>query len=148
MAGGHCGGFGEGRQQQDRIPSHKISNTVRSPDSRNGFSSVEGKAGGNGAQPVLSAAGEETVRPGFPVDPRKVLTVAGHHNWIMTAYTHFAVCYRIKESSGQQQVFTSPYLNWAIERAALNAKVVGGPHGDKDKMVAVASESSIILWSV
>lgn len=31
---------------------------------------------------------------------------------------------------------------------ALNAKVVGGPHGDKDKMVAVASESSIILWSV
>lgn len=31
---------------------------------------------------------------------------------------------------------------------ALNAKVVGGPHGDKDKMVAVASESSIILWSI
>lgn len=55
---------------------------------------------------------------------------------------------RIKESSGWQQVFTSPYLDWTIERVALNAKVVGGPHGDKDKMVAVASESSIILWSV
>lgn len=56
--------------------------------------------------------------------------------------------FRIKESSGWQQVFTSPYLDWTIERVALNAKVVGGPHGDKDKMVAVASESSIILWSI
>lgn len=55
---------------------------------------------------------------------------------------------RIKESSGWQQVFSSPYLDWTIERIALNAKVVGGPHGDKDKMVAAASESSIILWSI
>lgn len=56
--------------------------------------------------------------------------------------------YRIKESTGWQQVFTSPYLDWSIERIALNAKVVGGPHGDKDKMVAAASESRIILWSI
>ncbi|XP_073882736.1 BTB/POZ domain-containing protein KCTD3 isoform X6 [Macaca fascicularis] len=130
------------------IPSRKINNTVRSADSRNGLNSTEGEARGNGTQPVLSGTGEETVRLGFPVDPRKVLIVAGHHNWIVAAYAHFAVCYRIKESSGWQQVFTSPYLDWTIERVALNAKVVGGPHGDKDKMVAVASESSIILWSV
>lgn len=58
------------------------------------------------------------------------------------------ISHRIKESSGWQQVFSSPYLDWTIERVALNAKVVGGPHGDKDKMVAVASESSIILWSI
>lgn len=45
-------------------------------------------------------------------------------------------------------MFSSPYLDWTIERIALNAKVVGGPHGDKDKMVAAASESSIILWSI
>ncbi|XP_039739292.1 BTB/POZ domain-containing protein KCTD3 isoform X2 [Pteropus medius] len=109
------------------IPSRKVNNTTRSSaESRNGLNSTEG----------------------FPVDPRKVLIVAGHHNWIVAAYAHFAVCYRIKESSGWQQVFTSPYLDWTIERVALNAKVVGGPHGDKDKMVAVASESSIILWSV
>ncbi|XP_069787392.1 BTB/POZ domain-containing protein KCTD3 isoform X2 [Narcine bancroftii] len=82
------------------------------------------------------------------VDPRKVLIVAGHHNWIVVAYAHFVVCYRIKESSGWQQVFTSPYLDWTIERVAVNAKVVGGPLGDKDKMVAVASDSSIILWSI
>uniref|UniRef100_A0A8C2G4N4 BTB/POZ domain-containing protein KCTD3-like n=1 Tax=Cyprinus carpio TaxID=7962 RepID=A0A8C2G4N4_CYPCA len=82
------------------------------------------------------------------VDPRKVLIVAGHHNWIVAAYAHFVICYRIKESSGWQQVFSSPYLDWAIEQVALNAKVVGGPHGDKDKMVAASSESSIILWSI
>uniref|UniRef100_A0A8C7N9C1 Potassium channel tetramerization domain containing 3 n=1 Tax=Oncorhynchus kisutch TaxID=8019 RepID=A0A8C7N9C1_ONCKI len=82
------------------------------------------------------------------VDPRKVLIVAGHHNWIVVAYAHFVICYRIKESSGWQQVFSSPYLDWSIERVALNAKVVGGPHGDKDKMVAAASNSNIILWSI
>ncbi|TRY59644.1 hypothetical protein DNTS_027386 [Danionella cerebrum] len=54
----------------------------------------------------------------------------------------------IKESSGWQQVFSSPYLDLAIERVALNAKVVGGPHGDKDKMVAASSDSRIILWSI
>ncbi|XP_053365535.1 BTB/POZ domain-containing protein KCTD3 [Clarias gariepinus] len=85
---------------------------------------------------------------GLTVDPRKVLIVAGHHNWIVAAYAHFVICYRIKESSGWQQVFSSPYLDWVIERVALNAKVVGGPHGDKDKMVAVSSESRIILWSI
>uniref|UniRef100_A0A669F242 BTB/POZ domain-containing protein KCTD3 n=1 Tax=Oreochromis niloticus TaxID=8128 RepID=A0A669F242_ORENI len=88
------------------------------------------------------------VYAGPMVDPRKVLIIAGHHNWIVAAYAHFVICYRIKESSGWQQVFSSPYLDWTIERIALNAKVVGGPHGDKDKMVAAASESSIILWSI
>ncbi|KAJ3594202.1 hypothetical protein NHX12_006533 [Muraenolepis orangiensis] len=82
------------------------------------------------------------------VDPRKVLIIAGHHNWIVAAYARYVICYRIKESSGWQQVFSSPYLDSSIERIALNAKVVGGPHGDKDKMVAAASESSIILWGI
>ncbi|KAK2878687.1 hypothetical protein Q8A67_019478 [Cirrhinus molitorella] len=100
-------------------------------------SSLPGPSGADGPQ-----------RLGSPVDPRKVLIVAGHHNWIVAAYAHFVICYRIKESSGWQQVFSSPYLDWAIERVALNAKVVGGPHGDKDKMVAASSESSIILWSI
>ncbi|XP_042537916.1 BTB/POZ domain-containing protein KCTD3 isoform X2 [Dipodomys spectabilis] len=77
------------------IPSRKINNAARSSaDSRNGLNSAEGEARGNGTQPVLSGTGEETVRLGFPVDPRKVLIVAGHHNWIVAAYAHFAVCYR------------------------------------------------------
>lgn len=75
-------------------------------------------------------------------------------HWMLLVGRSMCVClcvpsrHRIKESSGWQQVFSSPYLNWTIERIALNAKVVGGPHGDKDKMVAAASESSIILWSI
>uniref|UniRef100_A0A8C4N530 BTB/POZ domain-containing protein KCTD3 n=1 Tax=Eptatretus burgeri TaxID=7764 RepID=A0A8C4N530_EPTBU len=85
---------------------------------------------------------------GCVVDPRRVLIVTGHHNWIVTAYAHFVVCYRVKESTGWQQVFTSPYLDWDIERVALNAKVVGAALGDKDKMVAVAGGSRIILWSI
>lgn len=28
------------------------------------------------------------------VDPRKVLIIAGHHNWIVAAYAHFVICYR------------------------------------------------------
>ncbi|KAF3832470.1 hypothetical protein F7725_026135 [Dissostichus mawsoni] len=91
---------------------------------------------------------EGFTRVGPVVDPRKVLIIAGHHNWIVAAYAHYVICYRIKESSGWQQVFSSPYLDWTIERIALNAKVVGGPHGDKDKMVAAASESNIILWNI
>lgn len=95
-----------------------------------------------------SAAPEDSFTLGPVVDPRKVLIIAGHHNWIVAAYAHFVICYRIKESSGWQQVFSSPYLDWTIERIALNAKVVGGPHGDKDKMVAASSGSRIILWSI
>uniref|UniRef100_UPI00398E763E BTB/POZ domain-containing protein KCTD3 isoform X2 n=1 Tax=Pristiophorus japonicus TaxID=55135 RepID=UPI00398E763E len=55
---------------------------------------------------------------------------------------------RLKESSGWQQVFASPRLEWVIERVALNAKVLGGSLGDNDKMVAVASCSEIILWAI
>ncbi|XP_059927964.1 BTB/POZ domain-containing protein KCTD3-like [Gadus macrocephalus] len=91
---------------------------------------------------------DDSQRLGPVIDPRKVLIITGHHNWIVAAYAHYVICYRIKESSGWQQVFSSPYLDSTIERIALNAKVVGGPHGDKDKMVAAASESSIILWSI
>lgn len=56
--------------------------------------------------------------------------------------------YRVKESSGWQQVFTSPRLDWVIDRVALNAKVMGGSLGDNDKMVAVASGTEIILWAI
>ncbi|KAF1578167.1 SH3KBP1-binding protein 1, partial [Eudyptes moseleyi] len=55
---------------------------------------------------------------------------------------------RMKETSGWQQVFSSPRLDWAIERVALNAKVLGGALGDHDKMVAAASSSEIILWAL
>lgn len=45
-------------------------------------------------------------------------------------------------------MFSSPRLDWIIDRVALNAKVMGGSLGDNDKMVAVASGTEIILWGV
>ncbi|XP_048392131.1 BTB/POZ domain-containing protein KCTD3 isoform X1 [Stegostoma tigrinum] len=134
------------------IPSRKGSIGGPGPpqDTKAGQSIAEGTSRTNTAPSVSAGviSTEGSARLGTVVDPRKVLIVAGHHNWIVVAYAHFVVCYRIKESSGWQQVFTSPYLDWTIERVAVNAKVVGGPFGDKDKMVAVASGSSIILWSI
>ncbi|KAK9542582.1 hypothetical protein VZT92_000429 [Zoarces viviparus] len=122
-----------------------------SSDERPGPSGAEGFTRvGPPPHPSLSGSPgiDDNHKLGPVVDPRKVLIIAGHHNWIVAAYAHFVICYRIKESSGWQQVFSSPYLDWTIERIALNAKVVGGPHGDKDKMVAASSESNIILWSI
>uniref|UniRef100_A0A7N9B264 BTB domain-containing protein n=1 Tax=Mastacembelus armatus TaxID=205130 RepID=A0A7N9B264_9TELE len=98
---------------------------------------------------ILSRASmEERTSGGQSSDPGMVRIICGHHNWIAVAYTQFVVCYRVKESTGWQQVFTSPRLDWVIDRVALNAKVMGGSLGDNDKMVAVASVTEIILWMI
>ncbi|KAL2096351.1 hypothetical protein ACEWY4_008499 [Coilia grayii] len=99
---------------------------------------------------ILGRAAMEERAPasGSGSDPGMVRIVCGHHNWIAVAYAQFVVCYRMKESSGWQQVFTSPRLDWVIDRVALNAKVMGGSLGDNDKMVAVASGTEIILWAI
>ncbi|MED6278670.1 SH3KBP1-binding protein 1 [Characodon lateralis] len=93
-------------------------------------------------------AAEERTSAGGSSDPGLVRIICGHHNWIAVAYAQFVVCYRMKESTGWQQVFTSPRLDCMIDRVALNAKVMGGSLGDNDKMVAVASVTEIILWSI
>ncbi|XP_038073163.1 BTB/POZ domain-containing protein KCTD3-like [Patiria miniata] len=80
-------------------------------------------------------------------DPHRVLIVSGHHNWIVLAYAHFVCCYRIKESTGWQLVFTSPYLERTIERVALNSRVPLSQSEGKEKMVAVSYGSQIRLWS-
>ncbi|XP_030074158.1 SH3KBP1-binding protein 1 [Microcaecilia unicolor] len=85
---------------------------------------------------------------GASSDPGMVRIICGHYNWIAVAYAQFIVCYRMKETSGWQQVFCSPRLDWVIERVALNAKVIGGSLGDNDRMLAVASCSEIILWAI
>uniref|UniRef100_A0A8C8IG48 BTB/POZ domain-containing protein KCTD3 n=1 Tax=Oncorhynchus tshawytscha TaxID=74940 RepID=A0A8C8IG48_ONCTS len=101
----------------------------------------------------VSMSGYTTALPTQPsleilADPGMVRIICGHHNWIAVAYAQFVVCYRVKESTGWQQVFTSPRLDWVIDRVALNAKVMGGSLGDNDKMVAVASGTEIILWTI
>ena len=59
-------------------------------------------------------------------DPLRVQIIKAHHNWICVSYAHFLTCYRLKDSVGWQLVFTSPYIEHAIERVALNAKVSTG----------------------
>ncbi|XP_062966277.1 SH3KBP1-binding protein 1 isoform X5 [Cynocephalus volans] len=85
---------------------------------------------------------------GQPEEPGMVRLVCGHHNWIAVAYTQFLVCYRLKEASGWQLVFSSPRLDWPIERLALTARVPGGALGEHDKMVAAATGSEILLWAL
>ncbi|KAM3615762.1 uncharacterized protein V6R79_007300 [Siganus canaliculatus] len=97
---------------------------------------------------ILGRVVEERTPGGQVSDPGLVRIICGHHNWIAVAYAQFVVCYRVKESTGWQQVFTSPRLDWVIDRVALNAKVMAGSLGDNDKMVAVASGTEIILWAI
>ncbi|KAM9033432.1 SH3KBP1-binding protein 1-like isoform 2-T2 [Sarcophilus harrisii] len=85
---------------------------------------------------------------GTPDEPGMVRLVCGHHNWIAVAYTQFLVCYRLKETSGWQLVFSSPRLDWPIERLALTARVPGGALGEHDKMVAAATGGEILLWAL
>uniref|UniRef100_G3U6N8 SH3KBP1 binding protein 1 n=1 Tax=Loxodonta africana TaxID=9785 RepID=G3U6N8_LOXAF len=93
---------------------------------------------------------EEKAPPpwGLPEEPGMVRLVCGHHNWIAVAYTQFLVCYRLKEASGWQLVFSSPRLDWPIERLALTARVLGGALGEHDKMVAAATGNEILLWAL
>ncbi|XP_070378747.1 SH3KBP1-binding protein 1 isoform X1 [Dermacentor albipictus] len=85
-------------------------------------------------------------------DNLRVCMVKGHQNWIAVAYAHFVSCYRLKDSTGWQLAFTSPYLEPVIERIALNAKVVTTASAQAPesgaKMLAVAYGSQVRLWSI
>ncbi|KAB0396455.1 hypothetical protein E2I00_012099, partial [Balaenoptera physalus] len=54
----------------------------------------------------------------------------------------------LKEASGWQLVFSSPRLDWPIERLALTTRVLSGALGEHDKMVAAATGSEILLWAL
>ncbi|CAO2626283.1 SH3KBP1-binding protein 1 [Lemmus lemmus] len=56
--------------------------------------------------------------------------------------------HRLKEASGWQLAFSSPRLDWPIERLALTARVLSGAPGEHDKMVAAATGSEILLWAL
>ncbi|XP_067211454.1 BTB/POZ domain-containing protein KCTD3 isoform X3 [Linepithema humile] len=79
------------------------------------------------------------------VDPLRVQIIKAHHNWIVIAYAHFITCYRLKDSSGWQHVFTSPHIECIIERVAINAKMGSGADS---KMVAISYGSQVRLWGV
>lgn len=86
-------------------------------------------------------------------DPLRVQIIKAHHNWIVVAYAHFVSCYRLKDSSSWQHVFTSPHIENSIERIAINAKLSqgGGSGGGGEancKMVAISYGSQVRLWGV
>ncbi|XP_068152227.1 BTB/POZ domain-containing protein KCTD3 [Drosophila tropicalis] len=83
------------------------------------------------------------------VDPLRVQIIKAHQNWIAVAYAHFVICYRVKDSNGWQQVFTSPHIDAPIERIAINSKVnTSTAEPIPSKMVAISYGSQIRLWSI
>lgn len=51
----------------------------------------------------------------------------------------------MKDSSGWQQVFTSPHIDSCIERIAINAKM---GTSENSKMVAISYGSQVRLWGI
>ncbi|XP_058058486.1 SH3KBP1-binding protein 1 [Anopheles bellator] len=84
-------------------------------------------------------------------DPMRVQIIKAHHNWISVAYAHFVTCYRLKDYSGWQQIFISPYIESTIERIAINAKMnlaTSAGEQSHSKMVAISYGSQIRLWGI
>lgn len=81
-------------------------------------------------------------------DPLRVQIIKAHHNWISAAYPHFITCYRLKDSSGWQLVFTSPYIEATIERLAIKVNFSNANEKTQSKMVAISYGSQIRLWRV
>ena len=57
------------------------------------------------------------------VDPLRVILVTAHHNCLAVAYRHFVAIYKLKESSGFQLAFTTPYLEQPICQVSINSKM-------------------------
>jgi len=85
------------------------------------------------------------------MDPLRVMSVTAHHNSLAVAYRHFVAIYKLKESSGFQLAFTSPYMDTDIGQVAINSKmgsVLPAAAGGLDSvtvMMAVASGSLVRL---
>lgn len=83
------------------------------------------------------------------VDPLRVQVIKAHHNWLAVAYSHFFICYRMKDSSGWKHVFTSPFVDHVIERIAINAKMnLTSSNETPLRMVAISYGSEIKLFGI
>jgi hypothetical protein len=93
---------------------------------------------------VLSQLGQNWI------DPLRVQIIKAHHNWIAVAYSHFFICYRMKDSTGWQLIFTSPFIEHTIERIAINSKanLTTSNENSPCRMVAVSYGSEIKLWGL
>lgn len=83
------------------------------------------------------------------IDPLRVQIIKAHHNCIAVAYSHFFIIYRMKDSSGWQLVFTSPFIDSVIERIAINSKMTINSAGDApSRMIAISYGNEIKLWGI
>lgn len=83
------------------------------------------------------------------IDPLRVQVIKAHHNWLAVAYSHFFICYRMKDSSGWKLVFTSPFVDQVIERIAINAKMnLTSTNETPLRMVAISYGSEIKLFGI
>lgn len=83
------------------------------------------------------------------IDPLRVQVIKAHQNWLAVAYSHFFICYRMKDSSGWKLVFTSPFVDQVIERIAINAKMNLTSSNDTPlRMVAISYGSEIKLFGI
>lgn len=57
------------------------------------------------------------------VDPLRVSLVTAHNNVLAVAYKHFVAVYKLRESSGFQLSFSTPYLESEVSLVALNSKI-------------------------
>lgn len=84
-----------------------------------------------------------------PIQDMKVQIIKAHHNCIAVAYAHYVACYCLKDSFGWQLIFTSPYIEFPIERLSINAKVnVGNQEQQPSKMIAISYDNQIRLWGI
>lgn len=82
-------------------------------------------------------------------DQIKVQIIKAHHNCIAIAYAHHVACYCIKDNYGWQLIFTSPYIESAIDRITINAKVnLGNSDQQPNKMIAISCDNQIRLWGI
>jgi len=71
-------------------------------------------------------------------------------NYNYLAIIVYTSCGRLKDSSGWQQVFTSPHIDNCIERIAINAKMnsQSGNSDGSSVMVAISYGNQVRLWGV
>jgi WD40 repeat protein len=82
------------------------------------------------------------------VNPLRVSIIKGHFNWLVFAYPHFVSLYRLKDSTGWNLAWTSPYIDHVVERVALNSKLVQPGQDSCARMVAVSFETLVQLWHI
>lgn len=126
-----------GRSAQNPLPGHSRTVSLDLRHARNSSADLN-KIMRNDVGLVFGVNGSTWA------DPLRVQIIKAHQNWIVVAYAHFVVCYRLKDSSGWQLIFRSPLIETCIERIAVNAKMGGDP----TKLVAISYGSQVSLWGI